>query len=84
MNFSTKLKEYIEEERSDNDKYLELASLAPEKYAPIIRDIAKEERSHARHLEEILADCEMLATEDDSEPLHHNKVNEKKHSSDED
>lgn len=44
------------EELLDADSYETLADEAPEKYAPILRQIAREERVHARHLADILSD----------------------------
>lgn len=40
----------IEEEASDAEKYMKMAEEAPEKYAPILRDIAHEELIHRKHL----------------------------------
>ena len=54
--FSQKITESIWEELADMEKYKALADSAPEKYAPILRDIAKEESAHRKHLEDILAD----------------------------
>lgn len=68
MSFVEKIKEYIEEEKADCNKYKELAETAPEKYAPIIRDIAREEATHHKHLEEILADCGGCSAADKEEP----------------
>lgn len=44
------------EELLDADSYETLADEAPEKYAPILRQIAREERVHARHIADILKD----------------------------
>ena len=55
--FVAEVKKSIKEEENDQQKYLKLAENAPEKYAPIIRDIAAEEESHRKHLHEILEDC---------------------------
>lgn len=44
------------EELLDADSYETLADEAPEKYASILRQIAREERVHARHLADILSD----------------------------
>ena len=44
------------EELLDADSYETLADEAPEKYAPILRQMAREERVHARHLADILKD----------------------------
>ena len=81
MEFAEKLKSYIEEETGDFDKYMKLAAEAPEKYAPIIRDIAKEEAVHKRHLENILADCGCSMNEEEAEPVSvaTTKTAEKKH-----
>ena len=67
MSFAEKIKEYIEEEKTDCNKYKELAETAPEKYAPIIRDIAREEETHRKHLEDILADCGGCSATDEEE-----------------
>ena len=56
-----KLQEAIEDESADVEKYTEMAETAaaayPETaYAAVLRDIAREEGVHKRHLEEILSD----------------------------
>jgi rubrerythrin len=84
--FAAKLKDYIKEEKADSNKYQKLASIAPEKYAPIIRDIAKEEGTHMRHLEMILNECDIEDLDDvndSEEPIHTSKTLEKKRSSEE-
>jgi len=50
------LTEFIEEELKDSDKYLKIAEIAPDKYKPIFRDIAKEEKKHRELLKEIMED----------------------------
>ena len=50
------LKSAHAEELADAEKYRELAASAPEIYAAILRDIAREEECHARHLKEIIDD----------------------------
>jgi len=61
-----KLKDHLEKavaaEDEDRDKYMELADMAPPEYAGILRDIAKEEAAHRRHLKDIL--CDMKRRED--------------------
>lgn len=52
-----------QEEIADAEKYAKLASEAPEKYAPILRQIAAEEHVHARHLEDILSDMKESKSE---------------------
>lgn len=51
------LKEWLKEEISDENKYLEMAEKAPDKYKSILRDIGYEEKNHAKLLKEILDDC---------------------------
>lgn len=53
MDFHTMLKKSIEDEKEGISRYKELAQLAPEEYAPIIRDIEKEETHHLKFLEKI-------------------------------
>ena len=62
--FAKKIGELIWEEGSDMEKYKALAESAPEKYAPILRDIAKEEAAHRRHLEKIQEDMPCAASEE--------------------
>ena len=55
--------EDLEAEKYDHDKYIELAKQAdceyPERgYGSILRDIAKEEGQHRKHLTAILRDIE--------------------------
>lgn len=51
------IREWLKEEISDENKYLEMAEKAPDKYKGILRDIGNEERNHAKLLKEILDDC---------------------------
>lgn len=53
MNFHTMLKEAIAGEEEDIARYEKMAAMASEEYAPILRDIAKEERQHLHHLTKI-------------------------------
>lgn len=56
------IKQDIEEEANDNEKYLKLAKMAPtEKARKILTDIAAEEKIHHRFLEEILKDAGMAS-----------------------
>ena len=63
FDFVAMIKEDISDEEHDVEKYMDLAEYA-EKYYPchgfdgILRDIAKEERQHNRHLKEILESLE--------------------------
>ena len=55
------LKKDLEDEAGDHDKYLKLAMAADEKYpwrgyGAILRDIAKEEGIHRKHIQMILED----------------------------
>lgn len=50
----SKIEEYIAEEEADADKYEQLASTHPD-YHCIFRDMAHEERSHAKLLRHILS-----------------------------
>ena len=54
------LKEFIEEEKNDEKKYMEMYEKAPDKYKAFFKDIAKDEKSHYTILENILKDlpCE--------------------------
>ena len=57
--FYTKIAEYIEDENTDNEKYRQLAAMAPtEKAKTILNDIASEEHTHMMFLKEILKDKE--------------------------
>ena len=63
------LEEDHESEMSDHDKYMELAMIADEKYpcrgyGAILRDIAKEEEIHRKHIKAILEDMSKWAGED--------------------
>lgn len=50
------LEDALAEEAKDSDKYITMASLAPEEYKPILMDISKEEGIHQMHLATILQD----------------------------
>lgn len=57
-----------ESEMSDHDKYMKLAEMADEQYpcrgyGAILRDIAKEEEIHKRHIKSILDDIDKWAGE---------------------
>lgn len=69
---ATDLKKMLEEdhesELSDHDKYMKLAELADEQYpcrgyGAILRDIAKEEEIHKRHIKAILEDIAVHSEE---------------------
>ena len=56
-----KLKTALEEEKEDAEKYMGMAATAEEKfpgagYDGILRDIAREEMKHHKHLQEIIHD----------------------------
>ncbi|MBQ6780505.1 MAG: ferritin-like domain-containing protein [Treponema sp.] len=53
MNFHMLLKESIEDESEGITRYEKLAAMAPSEYAPILRDIAKEESQYLEFLSEI-------------------------------
>ena len=64
------LQEDHEEEMADHEKYLEQAEMADKKYPHrgycfILRDIAKEEEIHRRHIKAILDDIDKWAGESD-------------------
>lgn len=67
------LKEWLKEEISDENKYLEMAEKAPDKYKGILRDIGNEERNHAKLLKEILDDCCGCEMEDSGSTENHNE-----------
>lgn len=50
------LTEYLKDELGDVSKYVNLSKNAPEDYKAILVSIAKEERTHAQLIEEILKD----------------------------
>ena len=57
----SELKKDLEDEASDHEKYMKLADAADEKYpcrgyGAILRDIAREEGVHHRHIKMILDD----------------------------
>lgn len=61
INIAEELKKDLESESSDNDKYMKLAAAADEKYpcrgyGAILRDIAREEKTHHKHIKMILED----------------------------
>lgn len=77
--FYKKIKEYYEDESKDNNKYLELAAIAPTvKAKKILTDIAREEAIHHKFLKEILDDANM--DEEDLSNKSDNKVSEDKES----
>ena len=62
--FCETLTEYVHDEWKDSGKYVSLAKLADEEYpgegyGAILRDIAKEEAIHLKHLQEILSDINL-------------------------
>lgn len=58
----------IKDEAKDNNKYLELAKIAPtEKARKILTDIAYEESLHHKYLKEILSDRVCTPEDDESE-----------------
>lgn len=63
MDLKTELENAHEEENSDLEKYMKLAALADEHYpcrgyGAILRDIAKEESQHHKHIKMILDDMQ--------------------------
>ena len=61
VDLKAELEKDVEDEASDVMKYMNLADLAESKYphhgyASILRDIAKEEMTHNKHLRDILDD----------------------------
>lgn len=61
IDIATELKKDYESEEADNDKYLKLAEAADKKYpcrgyGSILRDIAREEEIHRKHIKMILED----------------------------
>lgn len=68
--FYDKIKEYVDDESADHDKYFKLAEMAPTiKAKKILMDIGREEKLHHEFLKEILNDrptCE-ISTESKSE-----------------
>ena len=61
MTFINALKDALADEAADIEKYMGLAEQACEhsefkKFAPILRDIAKEEQVHHKHIASILHD----------------------------
>ena len=62
--FAEQLRDAVEDERSDVEKYMKLSAWAEEHYpgkpyAGILSDIAKEENTHKKLLKEILHDMGM-------------------------
>ena len=45
-------------ESDDSDKYARMAESAPPEYAAILMDISKEEKTHRKHLSDILQDIQ--------------------------
>lgn len=61
LNIVEELKKDLEDEGADNEKYMKLAAAADMKYpcrgyGAILRDIAKEEAIHHKHIKMILED----------------------------
>lgn len=61
INITEELKKDLESEGADNEKYLKLAAAADMKYpcrgyGSILRDIAREEAVHHKHIKMILED----------------------------
>ena len=61
IDFAAELKKDLEDEENDNGKYMKLAAEADKKYpcrgyGAILRDIAREESVHHKHLRMILED----------------------------
>lgn len=70
QDLKTMLEEDHEEEINDHDKYMKQAMMADEKYpcrgyGSILRDIAREEEIHRRHIKAILDDMNWWAGESD-------------------
>lgn len=62
----SELKKDLEDEGADNEKYMKLAMAADKKYpcrgyGAILRDIAKEEAIHHKHIKMILEDMHEMA-----------------------
>ena len=67
MDFYELIEQDIKDESKDNNKYLELAKMAPtEKARKILTDIASEEHVHMMFLKEILKDRENVSKENKS------------------
>ena len=66
--FKAHLEDSITEEEDDSNKYAAMADIAPRKYAPILHDIAREERIHRKHLRDILYDLEEWMTDHEEAP----------------
>ena len=61
-----RLEEALEDEAADVDKYTAMADSAAQKwpdsgYSAVLRDIAKEEKVHHRHVQEIIDDMHQHA-----------------------
>lgn len=61
LDIAAELKADYESEEADNDKYLKLAEAADKKYpcrgyGSILKEIAREEETHRRHIKMILED----------------------------
>lgn len=55
MNFYDEIRQHIAEENNDNQKYRQLAEVAPtEKAKKILMDISNEEKRHKEYLQDIL------------------------------
>lgn len=63
--FYSLIEQDIRDESKDNNKYLELAKIAPtEKARKILTDIAAEEKQHHKYLKEILSERVSMPEED--------------------
>ena len=63
-----RLEEALEDEAADVEKYTDMAATAAKEwpdagYCAILRDIAKEEKVHHRHIQEIIDDMHQHAKE---------------------
>ena len=76
--FINKIKDRAAEEFIDSADYMRLATESHnDGYAQILRDIAKEEYTHATHLESILKDFGIVTTEDEENKEVENHTKEK-------
>ena len=65
MTFCEKLHAYLLEEYKDVVKYNELVVTAPPELKPIIKDMAKEEWTHAEHIKTMLHDLKSCLTKEE-------------------
>jgi len=66
IDITAELQADYESEEADNDKYMKLADAADKKYpcrgyGSILRDIAREEATHRKHIKMILDDMRVSA-----------------------